>query len=62
MHSLLHNIPQFLILFLEELFVIFTQMLKIWSFGRRVCVMRKNDFSPFLSFQVMPFLLIFQVS
>ena len=35
MHSLLHDIPQFLILFLEELFLIFHQMLNIRSFGRR---------------------------
>ena len=35
MHSLLHDIPQFLILFLEELFLIFNKMLSIWAFGRR---------------------------
>ena len=36
MHSLLHDIPRFLILFLEELFIIFNQMMSIWAFGRRV--------------------------
>ena len=35
MHRLLHDIPQFFILFLEELFLIFNQMLSIGSFGRR---------------------------
>ena len=35
MHSLLHDIPRFLILFLEELFLIFNQMLSIRAFGRR---------------------------
>ena len=35
MHSLLHDIPQFLILFLDELFLIFNQMLSIREFGRR---------------------------
>ena len=34
MHSLLHGIPRFLILFLEELFLIFNQMLSIRTFGR----------------------------
>ena len=34
--SLLHDIPRFLILFLEELFLIFNQMLSIRAFGRRV--------------------------
>ena len=36
MHRLLDDIPRFLILFLEELFLIFNQMLSIGSFGRRV--------------------------
>ena len=35
MHSLLHDIPRFLILYLEELFLIFNQMLSIRAFGRR---------------------------
>ena len=35
MHSLLHDIPWFLILFLGELFLIFNQMLSIRAFGRR---------------------------
>ena len=35
MHSLLHDIPRFFILFLEELFLIFKQMLSIRAFGRR---------------------------
>ena len=35
MHSLLHDIPRFFILFLEELFLIFNQMLSIRVFGRR---------------------------
>ena len=35
MHSLLHDISQFLILYLEELFLIFNQMLSIRAFGRR---------------------------
>ena len=36
MHSLLHDIPRIWILFLEELFLIFNQMLSIQAFGRRV--------------------------
>ena len=36
MHSLLHDIPRFFILFLEEFFLIFNQMLSILAFGRRV--------------------------
>ena len=36
MHSLLHDIPRLLILFLEDLFLIFNQMLSIQAFGRRV--------------------------
>ena len=35
MHRLLHDIPRFFILFLEELFLIFNQMLSVGSFGRR---------------------------
>ena len=35
MHSLSHDIPRFLIPFLEELFLIFNQMLNIQAFGRR---------------------------
>ena len=35
MHSLLHDIPRFLILSLEELFLIFNQMLSIRAFSRR---------------------------
>ena len=35
MHRLLHDIPRFLILFLEKLFLIFNQILSIGSFGRR---------------------------
>ena len=35
MHSPLHDIPRFFILFLEELFLIFNQMLGIQAFGRR---------------------------
>ena len=35
MHSLLHDIPRFLILFQDELFLIFNQMLSIRAFGRR---------------------------
>ena len=38
MHSLLHDIPRFLILSLEELFSIFSQMLTIREFGRWVFV------------------------
>ena len=34
MLSLLHDIPQFLILLLEELFLIFNQMLSIRAYGR----------------------------
>ena len=36
MHSKLHDIHRFLILFPEELFLIFNQMLSIRAFGRRV--------------------------
>ena len=36
MHSLLHDISRCLILFLEELFLIFNQMLSIRAFGRCV--------------------------
>ena len=36
MYSQLHDIPRFFILPLEELFLIFNQMLSIWAFGRRV--------------------------
>ena len=36
MYSLLHDIPRFLIRFLEELFLIFNQVLSIRAFGRRV--------------------------
>ena len=36
MHSLLHDIPRFLIIFLEDLFLIFNQMLSVRAFGRRV--------------------------
>ena len=36
MHSLLHDIPRFLILFLEELFLIFNQMSSIRALSRRV--------------------------
>ena len=35
MRSLLHDIPQFFILFLEELFYIFNQILSIRLLGRR---------------------------
>ena len=35
MHSLLHDIPRFFILFLKELLLIFNQMLSIQAFGRR---------------------------
>ena len=35
MYSLLHDIPRFFILFLEEWFLIFNQMLSILAFGRR---------------------------
>ena len=35
MQRLLHDIPRFLIVFLQELFLIFSQMLNIGSFGRR---------------------------
>ena len=35
MHSLLHDIPRFLIFFLEDFFLIFNQMLSIRAFGRR---------------------------
>ena len=38
MHSLLHDIPRFLILFLEELILIFNQLFSIRAFGRRVIV------------------------
>ena len=34
--GLLHDIPQFLIFFIEQLFLIFYQMLSIRAFGRRV--------------------------
>ena len=36
MHSLLHDIPRFFILFLEELFLIFNQMFSIRAFGLHV--------------------------
>ena len=36
MRRLLHDIPQFLILCLEQLFFIFDQMLSTGLFGRRV--------------------------
>ena len=36
MHSLLHDISRFLIHYLEELFLIFNQMLSIQAFGKRV--------------------------
>ena len=36
MDGLLHDIPQFLVFFLKQLFFIFNQMLSIGSFGRRV--------------------------
>ena len=36
MHRLLHDIPRISILFMEELFLIFNQMLSIVSFGRPV--------------------------
>ena len=32
---MLHEIPQFVILFLEEMFLIFNQMWSIRAFGRR---------------------------
>ena len=35
MYSLLLDIPRFFILFLEEFFLIFNQMLSIQAFGRR---------------------------
>ena len=41
MHSLLHDIPLFFILFLEELFLIFNQMLNIRAFGGRASDTRK---------------------
>ena len=34
MHRLLHDIPRFSVLFLEELFLIFNQIMSIGSFGR----------------------------
>ena len=44
MHSPLHDIPPFLILFMEELFLIlFNQMLSIRAFGRRAKVMPRNQ-------------------
>ena len=44
MHSLLRDIPRFLILSLEELFLMFNQMLSIRAFGRRerTCIGCKN--------------------
>ena len=42
MHSLLHDIPRYFILFLDELFLIFNQMLSIRAFGRRVVGTQKN--------------------
>ena len=36
MHSMLHDVPRFLKIFLEELFLILNQMLSIRAFGRRV--------------------------
>ena len=36
MHSLLHYIPRFFILFLEGLFLIFNQILSIRAVGRHV--------------------------
>ena len=36
MHSLLLDSSRFFIIFLEELFLIFNQMLSIRAFGRRV--------------------------
>ena len=38
MHGLLHDIPRFFILFLEERFILFNQILSIQAFGRRVSV------------------------
>ena len=35
MHSLMHDLSRFFMLFLEELFLIFNQMLSIQAFGRR---------------------------
>ena len=34
-HRLLHDIPRFFIFFIEQLFLIFNQMLSIPAFGRR---------------------------
>ena len=42
MHSLLHDIHRFFILFLEELFLIFNQMLSIRVFGK--CVIASLSF------------------
>ena len=44
MHKLLHEIPHFFILFLEQLFKIFNRMLSIGSFGMR-------DFVSFVGLQ-----------
>ena len=46
MHSLLHDIPRFLILFLDELFLIVNQMLSIRAFGRRVKCNWRTAFQP----------------
>ena len=35
-HRLLHDIPRFFMFFIEQLFLIFNQMLSIRAFGRRV--------------------------
>ena len=48
MYSLLHDIPWFLILFLEELLLIFNQMLSIWAFGRRDTEKFNNPMALFL--------------
>ena len=45
MYSLLHDIPRFFILFLEELFLIFNQMLSIRAFGRHVMAINRIQYS-----------------
>ena len=42
LERLLHDIPRFLMCFIEQLFLIFNQMLSIQAFGRRVLGAQKN--------------------
>ena len=49
MHSLLHDIPRFLILLLEDLFIIFNRMLSIRAFGRHESISYHNYFTYMIS-------------